>query len=68
MIEKASTTVPDFKGMSALQAINSAKSKNLNLVLNGTGVVISQDTAFGNEIEVGSIITLNLSDELDGGY
>lgn len=65
---KASTTVPDFKGMSALQAINSAKSKNLNLVLNGTGVVISQDTAFGNEIEVGSVITLNLSDELDGGY
>lgn len=65
---KTSTTVPDFKGMSAGQAINSAKSKNLNLVLNGTGVVISQDTVSGNEIEIGSVITLNLSDELDGGY
>lgn len=65
---KTSTTVPDFKGMSALQAINSAKSKKLNLVLNGTGMVISQDTASGSEIEIGSVITLNLSDELDGGY
>ena len=65
---KTSTTVPDFKGMSAAQAINSAESKNLNLVLNGTGVVISQDTASGSELEIGSVITLNLSDELDGGY
>lgn len=65
---KNSVTVPNFKGMSAAQAINSAKSKNLNLVLNGTGVVINQDTASGSEIEIGSIITLNLSDELDGGY
>lgn len=65
---KNSVNVPNFKGMSAAQAINSAKSKNLNLVLNGTGVVINQDTASGSEIEIGSIITLNLSDELDGGY
>lgn len=65
---KTSTTVPDFKGMSAAQAINSAKSKNLNLVLNGTGVVISQDTSADNTVEIGSVITLNLSAELDGGY
>ena len=54
--------------MSAQQAINSANSKNLNLVLNGTGVVISQGTASGSEVEIGSVITLNLSEELDGGY
>lgn len=65
---KTSTTVPDFKGMSAAQAINSASSKKLNLVLNGTGIVISQDTTSGSELEIGSVITLNLSDELDGGY
>lgn len=65
---KTSTTVPDFKGMSAAQAINSANSKNLNLILNGTGVVISQETASGSEIEIGSTINLNLSTELDGGY
>ena len=65
---KTSTTVPNFKGMSAAQAINSANSKELNLVLNGTGFVISQDTASGSDVELGSVITLNLSAELDGGY
>lgn len=65
---KTSTSVPNFKGMSAAQAINSANSKDLNLVLNGTGVVISQDTASGSSVEIGSVITLNLSAELDGGY
>ena len=65
---KTSTTVPDFKGMTAAQAINSAISKKLNVVLNGKGIVISQDTASNSEIEIGSVITLNLSDELNGGY
>lgn len=65
---KSSVTVPNFKGMSAAQAINSANSKQLNLVLNGTGVVISQDTASNSEVEIGSVITLNLGAELDGGY
>lgn len=65
---KSAVTVPNFKGMSAAQAINSANSKQLNLVLNGSGVVISQDTASNSEVEIGSVITLNLSEELDGGY
>lgn len=65
---KSSVTVPNFKGMSAAQAINSANSKELNVVLNGTGVVISQDTASNSVVEIGSVITLNLSPELNGGY
>lgn len=65
---KSSVTVPNFKGMSAAQAINSANSKQLNLVLNGSGVVISQDTPSNSEVEIGSVITLNLGAELDGGY
>lgn len=65
---KTSTTVPNFKGMSAAQAINSANSKNVNLILNGSGVVISQDTASESVVEIGSVITLNLSAELNGGY
>ena len=54
--------------MTAAEAINSAKSKNLNLQLEGSGIVISQDTASGSEIEVGSLITLTLKEELDGGH
>ena len=65
---KLSVTVPNFIGMSAAQAINSANSKNLNLRLNGSGIVISQDTVSGSAVEVGSVITVNLSEELNGGY
>ncbi len=65
---KTSVTVPNFKGMTAAQAINSANSKGLNLVLEGSGVIISQNTASGSEVEIGSVITVNLSTELNGGY
>ena len=65
---KTSVTVPNFKGMSAAQAINSATSKGLNLNLNGSGIVISQDTASDSNVEIGTVITVNLSQELNGGY
>ena len=65
---KSSVSVPNFTGMSAAQAINSANSKGLNLNINGSGIVISQDTASGSDVEIGTVITINLSQELDGGY
>lgn len=65
---KASVSVPNFKGMSAAQAINSASSKGLNISLNGTGTIISQDTASGTNVEIGTVITVNLSEEPNGGY
>ena len=65
---KTSVTVPNFKGMTAAQAINSASSKGLNLNLNGSGIVISQDTASESDVEIGTVITVNLSQELNGGY
>lgn len=65
---KTSTSVPNFKGMSASQAINSAKSKGLNISLNGSGIVIMQDVASGTKVEHGTVISLTLQKELDGGY
>ena len=66
--EKSTTQVPNFKGMTADEARNSASSKNLNLILDGSGVVVGQDTASGTEIEVGSVITLTLQSQLNGGH
>ena len=65
---KSTVTVPNFSGMSAAQAINSANSKGLNLNINGSGIVISQDTASESVVEVGTVISVNLSEELNGGY
>lgn len=42
---RVSTVVPNLKGMSAAQAINSVRASNLNIVINGSGIVISQDIA-----------------------
>lgn len=43
--ERTFVTVPSFKGLSAAQALNSAEAKNLNLIIDGSGIVISQDVA-----------------------
>ncbi len=40
-----SVTVPDLKGMNASQASNTLKEKNLNISIEGSGTVISQDAA-----------------------
>ncbi len=66
--ERTYVTVPNFKGLSAAQALNSANSKNLNLIIDGSGIVISQDIASGKEAEQGSTITITLQEELSGGY
>lgn len=65
---RATVEVPNFKGMTSAEAINSASSKNLNLVLDGSGVVVGQDTASGTSVEVGSVITLTLQSKLEGGH
>lgn len=39
------TTVPDLRGMSSAQVINSITAANLNVVLDGSGTVVSQDIA-----------------------
>ena len=65
--ERTETTIPNFKGMSAASAINSAEASNLNLVINGSGIVIAQDVASGKTVEQGTVVTLTLQQET-GGY
>ena len=63
-----SVSVPDLRGMTAQQAINSVKSKNLNIKIEGSGKVISQDYVFGSQVEEGTIITVTLQDELQDAH
>lgn len=65
---RTSVTVPDLKGMTAEQAINSLKSKNLNININGTGTIISQDYAIGETVEEGTVISVTLNETLAGTY
>ncbi|MBR6034350.1 MAG: PASTA domain-containing protein [Clostridia bacterium] len=62
---RVSVSVPDLRGMSADQAINSIRSKDLNIILDGSGSsVISQDYVYGTQVERGTIITVTMKDEL----
>ena len=65
--EKTMKEVPDLKGKTAQQAQNALNSLNLNIAIEGSGKVISQDILAGTQVEEGSIITVNLKDEMVGG-
>lgn len=66
--ERELVTVPNLKGSSASEAINTLKANNLNIIIDGSGIVISQDIASGKQLEKGSTITVTMQQELSGGY
>lgn len=57
---RTSVTVPDLKGMSAAQATNALKSKNLNIIIEGSGTVVSQDQAANSSVEEGTVVKVTL--------
>lgn len=42
---RSTTTVPNLKGMSSAQVLNSVQASNLNVILDGSGTVVNQDIA-----------------------
>lgn len=67
-VEKNIVSVPSLKDMTIEQAINSLKSKNLNINIEGSGKVISQSPTNGTEIEEGSIVNVTLMEEIQDAY
>ncbi len=63
-----SVVVPNFKGMSVLEAINAASEANINISLEGSGIVISQDIATDSSVEIGTVVNLTLKSQLNGGW
>lgn len=62
------TKVPNLKGMSSAQVINSIQASNLNVILDGLGTVVSQDIAAEKEVEKGTVITVTMQTETASGY
>lgn len=65
--EKVQTQVPDLKGKTAAEARNSLLSVNLNISVEGSGKVVSQDVLAGTSVAEGTVITVNLKEEIVGG-
>lgn len=61
---KTSVAVPDLKDMNASQATETLKAKNLNIQINGTGNVITQDYSKDTLVEEGTVITVTLKNTL----
>lgn len=59
-----SVSVPDLRNMNASEAIQAIKSKNLNISLEGSGVVTSQDYAKDEQVQEGTIIKVTLKQTL----
>ena len=63
-----SVAVPDLKGMNASEASNVLKSKNLNINMEGAGIVITQDYAKDEQVQEGTIIKVTLKQNLTDAH
>lgn len=61
---KSTTTVPDLKGLSYNAAKTALASKNLNINVVGSGIVVSQDPIAGTETYEGNVITVTLQQDI----
>ena len=66
--DRIKVQVPNIKGMTAEQATNILKSKNLNVSIDGTkGIVVTQEPTFETEVEEGTVINIVVKEELKDG-
>lgn len=57
---RISTTVPDLTGKSAYQATTELKNSNLNISIEGSGTVVSQDPPKGSSVDAGTVVKVTL--------
>lgn len=62
-----SVVVPDLKGMNASQATSTLKEKNLNINIDGKGIVVLQDYMANEQVPEGTIINVTLKQASSGG-
>ena len=53
---RTSATVPDLSGKTLYQATSDLKNANLNINVEGSGYVISQDPPKGSIVDAGTVI------------
>ena len=57
---RTSTTVPDLTGKSKYQATTELKNANLNISVEGSGTVVSQDPPKGSNVDAGTVVKVTL--------
>ena len=59
---KTSVTVPDLNLKSSAQAISTLRSLNLNVSIDGSGTVVSQDPPANAQVEEGTVVKITLKE------
>lgn len=54
--------VPNLKGLTAAQATNALKNRNLNISIQGSGKIIAQSPTFDTVVSEGSVVTVTLQE------
>ena len=57
---RTSATVPDLTGKSKYQATTELKNANLNISIEGTGTVVSQDPPKASNVDAGTVVKVTL--------
>ena len=57
---RTSATVPDLTGKSAYTATTELRNANLNISIDGSGVVVSQDPPKGSQVDAGTVVKVTL--------
>ena len=65
---RISQEVPNLKGMTYVQARNALKEKNLNIHVNGSGIVLSQEPMAGTSVEEGTVVNIKLQNEIQDAH
>lgn len=61
---RISTTVPDLTGKSKYQATSELKNAKLNISVEGSGTVVSQDPPKGSNVDAGTVVRVTLKNNL----
>lgn len=63
-----SVTVPDLSGLNASQAINTLSTNKLNISIEGSGKVVSQDPMKGEYVPEGTVVKVTLKQTLTDAH
>lgn len=64
---RTSTTVPDLTGLGAWVATSELKNANLNINIDGSGLVVSQDPPKGTKVDAGTVVNVILRESSSAG-
>lgn len=65
--ERVNVEVPDLRGAYIEDAANLLREMNLNVIIDGDGIVTAQNIVAGTEVQEGTVITLTANVNASGG-